>query len=470
MEKREKKPSEALRMTDVKLKQDDIVEAEIVDNGMAGEGIAKVGAYTLFVPLCIAGETVRAKVTHVRKDNVVFCELKEVIKPSADRVKPPCNRFGKCGGCDLMHVGYSKQLEIKRNNLVRLLKKNASVDIAVPEIVPCSTPYGYRNKIQLPFGTVEGRTALGFYRENTHRVVSITKCFLHGEWAEKLIKIFLDYAAKFNLKAYDENTGKGQLKHLVARYIDGNLAVVVVTDNSPLKAADYLVSELKKEFPHFSLYQSKKPERTNVIMGKSVIPIKTEQFYVDVLGVKAEINPYSFLQLNSEIRDKIYSRVIDEITEKPNPVVIDAYAGVGLLGAVLSKRGARVYNIEIVPEATADGEKLKRENDLTASYVNGDAKIELPKIIQKLSATDILNKETLNIILDPPRKGCDRSVLEAINALNVPHKVIYISCNPATLTRDLTVLQNYEIEFIQGYDMFPNTAHLETLVIMSKLL
>lgn len=468
MERREKKPSDSLRMTDVKLKQDDIVEVEITDNGMEGEGIAKLGAYTLFVPLCLKGETVRAKVVHVRRDNVVFCELKEVTMPSGSRVKPPCNRFGKCGGCDLMHVEYLKQLDLKRDNLICLLKKNASVITDVPEIIPCSTPYAYRNKIQLPFGTVEGRTALGFYRENSHRVVSITKCFLHGDWAEKLIKIFLNYAEKFNLKAYDETTGKGQLKHLVARYIDGNLCVVAVTDGTALKNTDYLLAELSKEFPHFSLYQSKKPERTNVIMGKSVIPIKTEPFVIDVLGVKAEINPYSFLQLNSEIRDKIYLRVIEEIINGESPVVIDAYSGVGLLGAVLNKRGARVYNIEIVPEATADGERLKKQNSLSCVNINGDAKIELPKLINKLKATETFSKEPLTIILDPPRKGCDKDVTTAINALDIPNKVIYISCNPATLTRDLSLLKGYNIDFIQGYDMFPNTAHLETLVVLSK--
>lgn len=455
-------------MSDIRLKQDDILEIEISDSGMEGEGVARYEDYTVFVPFSLKGERVRAKVKHVRKDGLVFTELKEILTPSKNRVKPPCNRFGRCGGCNLMHADYGTQLEIKYENLKRLLKKNAGVEAKVEEVIESPLQYGYRNKIQLPFGTVENRTVLGFYRENSHKVVSITKCFLHGDWAEKLIGIFLSYAEKFRLRAYDENTGKGQLKHLVARYIDGNISIVVVTDNAPLAHTDYLLKELSKVFGSFSLYQSKKPEMTNVIMGKSVIPIKETPFEIDVLGIKTEVNPYSFLQLNSDIRDKIYLRVIDEIMKKPNPVVIDAYAGVGILGAALNLRGAKVYNIEIVPEATRDANKLNEKNNLSSININGDTAVELPKLINRLRATDSTDLSNLNIILDPPRKGCDKRVIEAVNSINNEARLFYISCNPATLTRDLKLFTGFKIETVQPYDMFPNTSHLETLVILSK--
>lgn len=458
-------------MEEIRLKQDDVLELTVEDDGMAGEGIARVGTYTVFVPFCLKGEKVRAKITHVRKDNVVFSELKEVLQPSPLRRKPPCNRFGRCGGCDLMHVDYLHQLEIKRKNIEQLLQKNTRLQVEVQPTEPCSTPYAYRNKIQLPFGTVENRTVLGFYRENSHKVVSITKCFLHGDWAETLIGIFLDYAQKFRLAAYDENTGKGDLKHLVARCIGENIAVVLVTSGRKLPGVDYLLERLNEKFAHFSLYLSEKKEKNNIVLGKTVQGIKVEPFIIDVLGIRAEINPYSFLQLNAEIRDKIYQTVLDDIFRRSDsPTLIDAYAGVGLLGAVAAKRGAKVYNVEIVPEAVEDGKKLSAQNGTEdqTTFVCGDAAEEVPKLIHDIIGSQNYAKGTLNIILDPPRKGCDERVLAAINALAVPHRLYYISCNPATLTRDLNRLSNYTVESIKPYDMFCQTRHVETLVCFKR--
>lgn len=454
------------------LKQNDIITVDICDNGMEGEGIARIDDYTVFVPFCLKGERVKIKLNHVKR-NVAFADLVEVELPSPDRKTPPCNRFGKCGGCDLMHANYKTQLEIKRNNLMRLLKKNAAVDFEPEPIEPCSLQYGYRNKIQLPFGYIaqEGRVTLGFYRKNSHRVVAITKCFLHGDWAEKLIGVFLDYANGFRLSVYDEASGKGHLKHLVARYIDGKISIVVVTDSQPLRHTEYLINRLSELFDDFSLYQSKKPEKTNVVMGKTLIPIKTSPFVIDVLGIKTDLNPYSFLQLNDEIRDKIYSRIISEISS--SSVVIDAYAGVGTLGAVLAKNGCCINNIEIVKEATADGDRLAAQNGLSdrINNINGDAAIVLPSLINKILGAQNTKKCNIAIILDPPRKGCGQRVLDAINSLDVNFSLHYISCNPATLTRDLKILLSsgkYTLSYIKPYDMFPNTSHVETLVRLTK--
>lgn len=455
-----------------KLKQDDVIIAEITDDGMEGEGIARYGEYTVFIPFCLKGEKVKAKITRV-KNGVAYASLVEVLSPSEDRTVPPCNRFGKCGGCDLMHAEYNRQLIIKKNNVVRLLRKNAGLIIPVDDVEPCSSQFGYRNKIQLPFGFIaaEKRVTLGFYRENSHRVVAITKCFLHGEWAEKLIKIFLSYANDFKLSVYDETTGKGHLKHLVARCVGENISVVVVTDDRPLSHVDYLIEKLSEAFPSFSLYQSKKPEKTNVIMGKTIIPIKTTPFIIDVLGIKSELNPYSFLQLNDEIRDKIYTRIATEIPA--GATVIDAYAGVGTLGAVLAKNNCRVYNVEIVEEATSDGNRLARLNGLSdkITNINGDAAIELPKLIHGISDTQSADLSKLFVILDPPRKGCDARVLEALKSIPCGFSVFYVSCNPATLTRDLKTLTNddsFSVKYVKPYDMFPNTSHVETLVCLSK--
>lgn len=463
-------------------KQDDIVEIDVTGYGASGEGVAKCENYVFFIPFAAVGERVRAKIIHVNKKNLVFCELKEVLVPSDKRVKPVCNRFTRCGGCDLMHLRYDEQLKIKKDNLIALLRKNAGLSVEVDDVVPCSAPLGYRNKIQLPFGVVNGEIAMGFFRENSHKIVSVTKCFLHGEWVETLIKVFLDFAKNHALTAYEDGKKSGLLRHMVARKIGEEFCLVVVTNEKKLPFEKDLVERLTDAIGEkFALYNSVKTEHDNVILGKTLFPIKERKTETEILGVKVEINPFSFLQLNDEIRDKIYLRIIDEIGEKcVRPIVIDAYAGVGTLGAVMAKRGAKVYNVEIVKEATADGDALAKKNGLVDSIVNinGDAAIEVPLLIEKLKKNKVLSNEltenttnrSLNIILDPPRKGCDERVLRAIGGIKTAHTLYYISCNPATLTRDLKILaeSGYEINYVTPYDMFPQTKHVETLVRMEK--
>ena len=458
-------------------KQDDIVTLNVTAFGMDGEGIAKQDGFVFFVKGALAGETVKAKILHVNKKGLVFCELKEVVVPSEKRVKPVCNRSDRCGGCDMMHLAYEEQRKVKRENLATLFRKNVGRgDIAIDEVEPCSTPLGYRNKIQLPFGTVNGKVAVGFYKENTHKVVSITKCFLHGEWAEKLIGVTLEYANGNGLTAYDDETGRGLLRHVVARNTDDGLCIVMVTNGKKLPYADKLTDALKKAFgDDFSLWNSVKTEKDNVILGKTMYPIKEKAQTVDVLGIKAEINPYSFLQLNNEIRDKIYSRIIEEITrEEGEKIVVDAYAGVGMIGAILAKNGCRVYNVEIVKEATEDGNKLVKKNGLSdrVTNVNGDAAVIVPKLIHEITGSKSDEKESqtkIYILLDPPRKGCEKKVLDAIGSIRVPHEIFYISCYPATLTRDLKIVLDtgYDVRYVTPYDMFPQTKHVETLVQLS---
>lgn len=453
-------------------KQDDILTLDVVSYGMDGEGIAKQDGFVFFVKGALAGETVKAKVLHVNKKNLVFCDLKEVIVPSKKREKPVCNRFERCGGCDMLHISYDEQLRIKRENVKALFRKNMKrEDIEVDDVVPCSTRYGYRNKIQLPFGTVNGKVAMGFFRENSHRIVSVTKCFLHGEWAEKLIDVMLRFANENGLTAYDDATGKGLLKHAVARKTDDGLCIVVVTSGKRLPFEKKLIALLEKAFgDEYALYNSIKKERNNVVLGEEMICLKQKRLTVNVLGIKAEINPYSFLQLNNEIRDKIYGRIVEEIKKTgKKSVVVDAYAGVGTLGAILAKDGNKVLNVEIVKEATEDGKKLAKENGLTEeeiTNINGDAAVVVPKIVNELTEEE---KKNVVILLDPPRKGCDERVLSALSSITAPHTIYYISCNPATLTRDLNaLLQNgYQINYVTPYDMFPNTKHVETLVQLS---
>ncbi len=459
------------------------VELIITDIGMDGEGIAKYEGVTFFVPYALKGERVKAKITHIKKGkNIGYAVLKEILEPSLDRVTPPCNRFTRCGGCTMMHLDYGKQVECKRENLKRILRKNTGIDYEVDEVVT-SSPFHYRNKAQIPFGIVNGKVALGFYAVNTHKIVSSTKCFLHGEWIETLIKIVLDFANAENLSVYDEVTKKGLLRHLVARYIGGKMVVTLVINGDSVKNVDKLYNSLKESFNNLSLYLCPNKKDTNVIMGERLIPVSENKDFIEIMGVEVDVNPFSFFQVNDEIRTKLYEKVIEEVAPSDGTVVIDAYAGVGLMGAIMAKRGANVFNIEIVKEAVEDGFKLYKRNGLLDKVYNilGDATIELKKLVTDTENEDLLPQtkafselvasgKKVKIILDPPRKGISLEVANTLNALtkNLPFDLIYVSCNPATLSRDIKNLSLFEVKQITPFDMFPHTSHVETLVSLYR--
>lgn len=446
------------------------IELTVSDLGMDCEGIGRYGEYTVFVPYALPGERVKAKIVKIKK-NLVFADLKEILEPSPMRIKPPCNRFGRCGGCDCMHLDYAEGLKYKKKNLERILSKNAGYNGTVDDFVT-SEPYAYRNKAQLPFGTVNGKVAVGFYRSGTHKIVSSTKCFLHGEWLERLIKIMLDYAERHSLTAYDEISGEGLLRHLVARYIDGVLAVTVVINGDVLPHGEELAGVLSEAFEGCSLYYSVNKKDTNVIMGGTVVPVKIGRTKVNVDGITVELNPYSFFQVNDGVRAKLYDRVMQEVTPDANSIVVDAYAGVGLLGASMAKRGAKVYNIEIVKEAVEDGKRLCRTNcpGAQVEYICGDAGREIKPLLEGIKY-GITDTQKLYIILDPPRKGVSREVVTALNecACKVPFKLIYVSCNPATLARDMALLDAFEVKSVTPFDMFAQTSGAEVLCVMEPV-
>ncbi len=465
------------------MQPNETIELKITDLGMDGEGIGRFEGVTFFVPYALVGETVKAKITHIKKGkNIGYATLKEIVERSPKRITPPCNRFTRCGGCTMMHMEYGEQLQYKKKSLERILKKNAGLDFEVKDVVP-SSQFQYRNKAQIPFGMVNGRVAVGFYAVGTHKIVSSTKCFLHGEWLEKLIKMVLDFANANGLSVYDEVTKKGLLRHLVARYVGGKMVVTLVVNGTSVKNIDKLSDALSREFPSLSLYLSPNLKDTNVIMGESVIPIKTDESFIDVMGVKIDVNPFSFFQVNDEIRTKLYEKVIEEVAPCEDVVVVDAYAGVGLMGAIMAKRGATVFNIEIVKEATLDSIKLYKENGISEKAYNvcGDSAVELKKLVKAtenaLASTEtevfqelVKSGKKVKIVLDPPRKGIAKEVADTLNELSksLDFDLIYVSCNPATLSRDILNLNAFEVKEVLPFDMFPNTPHLETFCLLKQ--
>lgn len=463
------------------LTKNQVITTTILNSGINGEGIAKVDGMTLFIPYALVGEKVVAKVIMAKK-NFAVARLVEVLTPAEERVRPECKVFTKCGGCQLQHVKYYNQLKIKSANVRDAFRKIAKLDPPVQQCVKSDFTYNYRNKLQLPIGERDGTLVVGFYEEFTHNIVPIEECPLHPEWAAKLIGALKKFMAENDIRPYNEQTGQGVIRHLVARELTGCIMVTLVINCDFLDCTGF-AEELKNLFPCFGLYLNVNKEDTNVITGDKYIYVCGERKLKDSYnGLKIEVGPGSFLQVNNSVKDKLYYKVLDQVRSEEQPVCIDAYSGTGILSALMAKHASKAYAIEIVDEAIEDAEHIKKINNLNGKLeiIHGDCSDELPPLLERLK------DENTILILDPPRKGCTKAIIKAI-LKNPPKKIIYISCNPATLARDIGMIMGtldpdsdvmtpdpsrmnglYEISLVQPYDMFPQTKHVETVVLMSR--
>lgn len=456
------------------MKKKDLLQLEITQVGMQGEGVARHEGIVVFVPQALQGETVKVMVREVKK-NYANASVIKVIKPSEDRVQPLCPIFYKCGCCDMQHIKYEKQLEAKRSNIISCLYKATGREIKVNPVVSDGIIWGYRNKIQVPVSCKDSKIVAGYFKGNSHDVVPFPQpvrpdlgaCVMYEKGMQNILDIFLGWANDFKISCYDEGTLQGILRHFVARKVGDAYAIVVVGNAKSLPCRKELISRYKASGIKFSLYFNENTAKTNVIMSpKLSLLCGEERLQADILGVKALVSPLSFMQINDGIRDMIYSAVVDEIAKIQNPVVLDAYSGVGILSNVLAKSAKKVYGVEIVPEATKDADELTALNNNQHKVVNicGDCAKVLPDLAKK----SLKDGDTVIAVIDPPRKGCDKIVLDTLIESGV-QKIYYISCNPATLARDLAHLQDYyDIESVQPYDMFPQTKHVETLVSLCK--
>ncbi len=468
------------------IEKNDIICAVTDAIGSNGEGIIKHEGITFFVPSCLPGEKVRFKVLKI-KENIGYGKVEEVLTPAEERVRPKCPVFARCGGCCLQHLDYSAQLVHKSTVVKDALRKIGGLQLAVPLTVRSDLEYGYRNKLQLPVGVdKEGNTVIGFYAEHSHRIVPISSCAIHPEWAEKLIAILKRYMAECAVKGYDEETKKGAVRHIVAREIGGKFIVTLVTAKANLPNISYFVELLEKSFLQVTVYLNINAENTNVIFGKEFQLVHgTGVFEAEEQGIRYEAGPITFLQVNENVRGKLYRDALKTVVTEGDEVVIDAYSGGGLLTAMLAKKAKRVYGIELEKEASKCADSLKEKNGLTnMTNICGYVEEKLPEVLKKEQG------EKVRLILDPPRAGIARSVLKALLESGIP-KLTIISCNPATLGRDLGILTGsliekegelvknpvyspeglagyYTVEKIQPYDMFPQTKHVETLVCLAR--
>lgn len=450
------------------MQKKDKYELDIISSGMNGEGIARIDNIVVFVPSVLTGERALVEITDVKK-NYAFAKVIKILKPSADRVIPPCKICYKCGGCEMQHIEYGAQLRIKRANVKNCIDKELKSDVFVDETVPSPEIFGYRNKIQLPVATVDGKICAGFFAAGTHKVVPFVcegeegSCLLNESGMQGIVSAFLTFVKECGISVYNENSHSGLVRHLVIRKVQDAYAICVVINGKSLPRYERFAKKLEDKGYKFSLYVSLNEKRTNVIMGEKTITLcGADKLRGETLGVVYEVSPESFMQVNDKVRDMIYSRVGEIIKQSKIPNVVDAYSGIGIMSNIFASYAQKVYAIEIVPEAIEDAKKLAALNGNSHKIVNicGDCAEQLPSVIAKLDKSVV--------VIDPPRKGCDERVLRAMLAAS-PTKIVYISCNPATLARDLRILsEGYDIKSVTPYDMFPNTKHVETLVCLEK--
>ena len=462
------------------IEKNDIICATTDAIGTNGEGVIRHEGVTFFVPACLPGEKVRFKVLKV-KGNVGYGKVEEVLTPAEERVREKCPVFMRCGGCCLQHLDYPAQLAHKTQVVKDALRKIGGLQIDVPTTIKSDMPYGYRNKLQIPVGVDrEGKNVVGFYAEHSHRIVPVTSCAIHPQWAEKLIAIVKRYMTECAVRGYD-----------VAREIGGKYIVTLVSAKRELPNLPYLIGLLSEEFKEFSLYVNFNDADTNVIFGKEFQLVHGMGFFeAEEQGIRYEAGPVTFLQVNENVRTKLYKDALKTVCKDGDEVVIDAYSGGGLLTAMIAKSVKRVYGIELEPEASKCADSLKVKNGLeNMTNICGYVEEKLPEVLKKEKG------EKLRLILDPPRAGIARSVLKALLESGIPSLTI-ISCNPATLARDLGILTGklienengelvknpayegvatgetltgyYAVESVQPYDMFPQTKHVETLVCLAR--
>lgn len=438
------------------LKKNDEIIVTIERLGDSGEGIAVYNGIVVFVPYAKIGEQVKVHIINDKK-SFLITKIIEKISPTTENVVPPCPYFYKCGGCDIQHFSNDEQLQFKKNVVKNTLKKFAKIDIDVLDVVASDKWFRYRNKFAFPVQEVNGEIKIGMFKKHSHEIIEIDDCLLQSEKTKTILRLFREYMYENGISAYNEQTKKGVVKHIVVREKSDSFILTVVVTQEKFNNFAPLIQKLKTQFSLFGVVKNVNKFNNNVIFGdfdENVYGLGNLDY--EDFGVQYEINNRSFLQVNDYIKNLIYKKIIDTIGS--NKTIIDAYSGAGLLSAILAKHADNVIGVEIEKEATKNADNLKKKNNLyNLTNKNGDCAQIIPELAKEL-------KGEFAIVVDPPRKGLDDKVVQSFLEAE-PVKIVYLSCNPTTLARDLEKLsQKYDIEFVQPYDMFPQTANVETLV------
>lgn len=443
--------------TPVKKNQEYVVD--IIDNGFEGEGIAKIDNFTIFIPGAIKGEKVKILVVKVLSSHA-FGKVIEIMQKSENRIESDCKTYKRCGGCNLRHIQYAETLNMKRNAVQSLVNKTLTTKIEVEETLGMDNPYHYRNKAQYPVGLdKEGKPLIGVFANRTHEIIPIENCLIQDEQTEKIAKYLVKYIEEKHISIYNENTRKGLIRHIVTKIgkRTNEIMVIIVINGDKIPEEEKIVEKLTQEFPNIkTIVKNINKKNTNVILGEKNITLYGEGYIKDELGdLTFKISPLSFYQVNPVQAEKLYTIGVESANITKEDIVFDLYCGIGTISLFMAKYAKKVYGIEIVKQAVEDAIENARMNNIkNTEFIAGDVEEVLDDLIN--------NKKIIPsiVMVDPPRKGLDKTSINNILKIK-PKKIIYISCNPATLVRDLKELEEcYDIKNIKPVDMFPFTRTL----------
>ncbi|HOS70609.1 MAG TPA: 23S rRNA (uracil(1939)-C(5))-methyltransferase RlmD [Bacillota bacterium] len=442
----------------------------IVDiTGLSSEGlgVARIEGFTVFVEGALPKEQAEIKIVKVLK-NYAFGKLLRTLKTAACRIEPSCGVVKRCGGCQLQHMSYEAQLQYKTQQVKDALERIGGLNgVAVHDTIGMEDPWRYRNKAQFPVG-MDGDVMIGFYANRSHEIIDTPQCSIQDAVNDNVIQTVREFIKKYDISVYDENTGKGIIRHIVTRkgFKTGEVMVCIVINGDSLPCGKALVEMLRARTDGLkSVVVNINKKKTNVILGERNIVIFGEEAIYDYIGeFKFRISPLSFFQVNPVQTEVLYGKALEYADLKGDETVFDAYCGIGTISLFLSRKAKKVYGIEIVPQAINNAKENARLNGVkNVEFLVGESEIVIPELYRKGIKADV-------IVVDPPRKGCDEKLLEVITEMS-PEKVVYVSCNPATLARDLKYLseRGYEVREVQPVDMFPQTSHVECVVLMSRV-
>ncbi|WP_231247420.1 23S rRNA (uracil(1939)-C(5))-methyltransferase RlmD [Clostridium botulinum] len=455
---------------------------EILSLGFEGEGIAKIDNYAIFIPEAMIGEKVKIKIVKVKK-NFAYGKLIEILETSKNREIPVCDIYTRCGGCSIQHFNYDAQLEFKKNRVKDCLERIGKLQVITKEeknisyldnksailhdTLGMENPYRYRNKVQLPVGEENGEIKIGFYAPRSHDIIDMDICNIQDEVGDKVVTIIKEWMKNYNIKPYNEEKNTGFIRHIMVRrgFNTNEVMVVIVTRTNELPYKEELIELILKNIDGVtSIVQNINSKKTNVVLGLNNITLYGKDYISDYIGeFKFNISPLSFFQVNPIQTEVLYNKALEYAALTGNEVVFDAYCGTGTISLFLSKNAKKVYGVEIVEDAIENAKINAKENNVNnAEFIVGKSEEVIPNLIKQGIKADV-------VVVDPPRKGCDKSLLDAIGNMK-PDRIVYVSCDPGTLARDLAILDElgYATKEVQPVDMFPQTGHVENVVLLTR--
>ncbi|EGS9998761.1 23S rRNA (uracil(1939)-C(5))-methyltransferase RlmD [Clostridium perfringens] len=444
---------------------------DIISQGYEGEGIAKIdNKYPIFIEGALKGEKVKVRIVKVNK-NFAYGKLMEVLEASEERVNPPCAIYKRCGGCKLQHASYKAQLDFKWDRVKDCVSKIGKLDPSIVKYpLGMENPWRYRNKVQLPIGLINGEVKIGFFAPRSHDIIDMESCLIQDEIGDKVVKLTREWIEKFNIRPYNvdgEYDEKGIVRHIMIRrgFTTNEVMVVLVTNGEKLPHKEEFVDLMVKNIPGIkSVIQNINSKKTNVILGLESKTLWGEDTISDYIGdFRFNISPLSFFQVNPTQTEVLYGKALEYANLTGNEEVFDAYCGTGTITLFLSQKAKKVYGVEIIPQAIDNAWINAKENKVeNVEFFVGESEVVIPDLINKGVKADV-------VVVDPPRKGCDKKLLDAITNIDAK-KIVYVSCAPSTLGRDLAILEEngYKTLEVQPVDMFPNTSHVENVAKLIK--